>query len=117
MLNCYRGALYLHLINFLKQHCMNVKNLSRYTVYILMYLYWGPQDANILQKSSPLFSQTNPVTLLPHRSCVVVLHARMIQSVQTSSPFYFGGSYLGEGALPSAPSLLSAACSQMTRRR
>lgn len=50
-----------------------------------------------------------PDSLLHNRSCVVVLRVRVIQSVQTSSPFYFGDSYLGEGALPSVPPRLSYA--------
>lgn len=36
----------------------------------------------------------------------------MVQSVQTSSPFYFSGPYPGEGALPYALPLLSSSRSQ-----
>lgn len=103
-------APYLRCIHFQWQHGTNVKNCT-------VGLYWLAQDADILEKSSPGFSQTNPVPRLFHRSCVVVLRARMIQSVQTSSPFYFGGSYLGEGALPSTPPLLFSSRSHIKMKR
>lgn len=39
-----------------------------------------------------------PLSPLHFRSCVVAVRVRVIQSVQTSSPYYFGVSYLWGGS-------------------
>lgn len=98
-----QNVLYLHFISFLWLRFSEDVALMSSTSKGSLSVFIGGHSGQIFQRgpAQSLAKQTQSPHSL-HSGRVVVLHARMIQSVQTSSPFYFSGFYLGEGALPSA---------------